>query len=194
MRTKTGNKGQDILNAAIRIFAIQGYHKAKIFQIAQEAGVSSGSVYVYYENKEDILLQIFDKLWKNLFNELCNIYKSSELSPLEKLEATIDLIMDLYTDTPDLALVLVNEQNYLMRTNKKFTSYYNKFFELSEDILKFGISKGSFNSYLEPGLLRLYIFGAIKLMVSSWAQSPEEFPISKIRRTIKLMLKHGIVK
>ncbi|MGE5499441.1 MAG: TetR/AcrR family transcriptional regulator, partial [Syntrophothermus sp.] len=114
MRTKEGNKEQDILESAIKIFAETGYHNAKIHKIAETAGVATGSVYVYYKNKEAILLTIFEKLWEKLFFELNTLVQKDEASPVEKLDGMIDLLFDVFIQNPSMALVFVNEQNHLL--------------------------------------------------------------------------------
>ena len=58
MRVKEGNKREDIIKAAIKVFAKNGFHNAKISKIAEVANVAAGSVYLYFKSKEDILYQI----------------------------------------------------------------------------------------------------------------------------------------
>jgi TetR/AcrR family fatty acid metabolism transcriptional regulator len=84
MRKREGNKEQAILQAAVKIFAQHGYHRAKISSIAEQAKVATGSVYLYYRDKESILLTIFDKLWTELTNELQIIVKRTDITPTEK--------------------------------------------------------------------------------------------------------------
>jgi len=81
MRVKEGNKERDIIVAAVKIFASMGYHNAKISKIAETAGVATGSVYVYFKNKEDVLLKIFSDLWNKMYDELDE--KIPSLIPLQ---------------------------------------------------------------------------------------------------------------
>ena len=83
MRLKEGHKEKDIIDAAIKVFAEFGYHNAKISTIAKKANVATGSVYVYYKNKEDILFNIFDKLWQELFEKLRIVSDNNSLEPEE---------------------------------------------------------------------------------------------------------------
>jgi len=106
MRVKEGNKEKDILEAAIKVFAEYGYHVAKISKIAEIANVATGSVYVYFKNKEDILLKIFANLWFELHKEFELLYKNSLLSQTEKLDGMIDLIFDVLTANRLLAIVV----------------------------------------------------------------------------------------
>jgi TetR/AcrR family fatty acid metabolism transcriptional regulator len=193
MRTKEGNKEKDILEAAVKVFASNGYHKAQISKIAEIAGVATGSVYVYFENKESILLKIFEQLWEKLFDELKIVSETQNLSPLERIDAMIDLVFDVFTENPSLAIVFVNEQNHLQRSNHDgFTSFYEKFLDLGEEVIKEGMKKGLFSPSIDLNVFRYYLLGGIRNLLQHWAQDPKDFPLNKIRQNIKLLTKHGI--
>lgn len=193
MRTKKGNKEKDILDAAVKIFAHNGYHNAKISKIAEEAGVATGSVYVYYENKKDILLKIFENLWEKLFHEARRSINNSNLTPSEKIDTLIDVVFDIFAMNPSLAIVFVNEQfNFLLSEEGKFQGFYDKFLDLGEIILKEGIKDGTFSKHLDRTIYRYYIFGAIRNLLHKWAQDPEKLPLHKIRQNVKYLAKYGI--
>lgn len=80
MRRKEGNKEQDIITAAIEVFAEDGYHEAKISKIAELANVATGSVYLYFESKEDLLVKIFSNLWIKLISLVNTINQRDDLS------------------------------------------------------------------------------------------------------------------
>ncbi|MDP4173596.1 MAG: TetR/AcrR family transcriptional regulator [Bacteroidota bacterium] len=194
MRTKEGNKEQDILEAAIKIFAESGYHNAKIHKIAELAGVATGSVYVYYENKEMILLTIFAKLWDKLFLELKEIAESKDIDAVEKFDMMIDLLFDTFIQDPALAIVFVNEQNYLLQKSpEKFTLYYEKFLDLGEAIVNEGISNGVFNTKIDVKMIRSFIFGGMRLLLHQWANNPDSVSLHHIRQNVKYFCKKGLL-
>jgi len=193
MRTKEGNKEKDILEAAVKVFAEQGYHRAKISKISETANVATGSVYVYFQNKESILLKIFDALWEQLYNEFKTLSESESFSPLEKIESMIDLVFDVFTENPSLAIVFVNEQHQLAKRNEEgFTNYYNKFLGVGEEVFKQGIKQKAFNESVDIKIFRFYLLGAMRNLLNQWAQDPKAFPLNKIRQNIKFLTKHGI--
>ncbi|MCK7516317.1 MAG: TetR/AcrR family transcriptional regulator [Ignavibacteriales bacterium] len=100
MRTKEGNKEKDILDAAIKIFAKEGFHQAKISQIAKEANVATGSVYLYFKNKDSVLIKIFEELWQKIYQETKVITKRTDIDPLEKFENMLDIVFDLFIANP----------------------------------------------------------------------------------------------
>ncbi|MFA6596230.1 MAG: TetR/AcrR family transcriptional regulator [Ignavibacteriaceae bacterium] len=195
MRTKEGTKELDILEAAIKVFAEQGYHRAKISKIAELAGVAAGSVYVYFQNKEDILLKIFDSLWRTLYVELKKLSENKTLSPQEQIDSMIDLVFDTFTENPALALVFVNEQHHLVQKNEEgFTNYYESFLGVGEEVFKKGIEQNVFSENIDIKIFRYYILGALRNLLRQWAQDPKIFPLNKIRQNIKFLTKHGIKK
>jgi len=193
MRLREGNKEKDILNAAIKIFAEEGFHNAKISRIAEEAGIATGSVYIYFKNKDDILITIFKELWEKLYTELKGISINQSLSPIEKVDAMLDLVFDVFNKNPSLALVFVNEQQNFSRFNQEqIIDYYEKFLDEGEKVVKEGIDKGVFNETFDLKIFRYYVFGAIRNLLHHWANDQKSFPLNKIRQNIKFLTMNGI--
>jgi TetR/AcrR family fatty acid metabolism transcriptional regulator len=192
MRIKEGNKEKDILEAAIKVFAEKGYHKAKISKIAEVADVATGSVYVYYENKEDILLKIFEQLWGKVYQD-AQIITNSHSSPMAKLESLIDMAFDVFMENTSLAIVYVNEQSNLIQYSpQKFTANYDKFLDLCEDVVKEGINKKVMAENIDVKIFRNYFLGAFRNLLYHWAHDPQRFSLDKIRQNVKSLTKHGI--
>ncbi len=194
MRLKEGNKEQDILNAAIEIFAEYGFYKSKIVDIADKSNVAIGSVYVYYKNKHDILLKIFDNIWHPLYNELKQIVDNKNLSHPEKFDYLIDLVFDSFIEEPKKAIVFVNEQNYLMKEHpNKFTNYYDLFIKEGEKIFSSGVRAGVYNK-INISIFRKFILGGLRELLREWANNPSTRSLNKIRQSVKFFCKHGIIK
>ena len=195
MRTKEGNKEKDILEAAVQVFAEYGFHKSKIAKIAEVANVAAGSVYSYFRNKEDILYKIYDQLWRKLFSQTELIVANEKLNPDEKLDGMLDLVFDVFAQNPSMAIVIVNEQyNFTLSSSEGFIEYYEKFLDLGEKIIREGQKEGLYSNNIDIPIMRYYIFGAVRYLVHNWARNPEAFPMSKIRATVKYLIKHGITK
>lgn len=193
MRVREGNKEKDILEAAVMVFAESGYHSSKISKIADRAGVATGSVYVYFKNKESILLRIFEELWGQLHIELQKLVDNPQLTPTEKIDAMIDLVFDLFIENPSLAIVFVNEQNHLLRgTQMTFLSHYEKFLDLGEEIIRQGTEAGLFSASIDLPIFRVFIFGAIRNLLHQWAHEPHKYQLNKIRQNVKYLTRHGI--
>jgi TetR/AcrR family fatty acid metabolism transcriptional regulator len=192
MRIKEGNKEKDILEAAIKVFAEKGYYKSKISRIADVAGVATGSVYVYYENKEDILLKIFEQLWGNIYQSALLI-KNNNTSPMEKLESLIDMAFDTFMENTSLAIVYINEQSNLIQYSPhKFTPNYDKFLDMCEDIVRDGIEKRVMSENIDVKIFRNYFLGAFRNLLHHWAHDPQNFSLDLIRKNVKFLTNHGI--
>lgn len=113
--------------------------------------------------------------------------------PVEKVDAIIDIIFDLFTSNPNMALVFVNEQNQLQHdSGKDFTNYYNKYLELIRVVVEEGMKKKYFTPDIDLTIFSHFVFGAVRNMLHSWARDPEAFPINKIRQDVKYIIKYGI--
>ena len=105
---KPAEKRRAILDAAITVFARQGFHSARVSDIAQEAGVAYGLVYHYFDSKDQILNELFSERWSLLLGAIRQA--DAELtSPRDKLEAAAGFIIDSYRHDPDLMKVIIVE-------------------------------------------------------------------------------------
>lgn len=195
MRKKEGNKELDIINAAIKVFAEKGFFDSKISDIAEQANVSVGSVYVYYESKEHILYKIFDDIWSSLYKQAKVIVSRKDLSIEKKHDAIIDIIFDAFTRNTSLAIVVAHEQQrLLLRNSKEFTPYLEKFAALGDKITKDGIKKKVFASDIDPQISRLFLHSAFRELINAWAVNPRKFTLNKIRNNFKKLSKYGLLK
>ena len=195
MRTREGNKEQAILDAAVKVFAESGYHAAKIHKIAELAGIATGSIYSYFPNKQQIILAIFDGVWKQLYLQISVIEQSSDISVIQKFDAIIDMVLDLFTEDKDRALVFVNEENHVMRDYPdEFTPYFERFMTTGEEIVRQGIKEGKFGDGIKIEILRTWMLGGIRSLLVAWALEPKKYPLSHVREDLKNFIKHGIQK
>ena len=195
MRTRSGNKEQDILNAAISVFAEYGFHSAKIAKIAETAGVASGSMYLYFRNKEHILIRIFKQLWQKLAANMQELIKRDDLDYVQKIEGLVDYIIDVFTRNPALAIVFVNEQEQLIRRgNEDVSEYYEQFLDMAEQVFTGGKQSGMINQEIDAWVFRNFAFGGIRHLLHQWAGNPGLHSLETIRRGIKILIKQGVLK
>ena len=194
MRNKEGNKEVDIQEAAIKVFAKFGYHNSGINQIAKEAGIASGSIYLYYKNKEEVLANIFSKVWEQLHNEITKISERKDLSSIDKIEYLIDVIFDIFSINPSLATVFVNEQIHLRKETSLFMKYYESFFRKGEEIIEEGIKSGTINENIDVKTFKFFLLGGMRYLLENWARDVKNFPLTTLRQNVKLIIKKGILK
>lgn len=194
MRTREGNKEEAILRAAIKVFAEHGYHDAKMSEIAAVAGVATGSAYLYFRNKESILLKIFENLWGNLHHQLEEAASRPDLNPIEKLETMIDLLLDVFASNPQLGIVVVNELGRLEHAGKgDFLPLYEQSFNLAEQVVSEGIKQGHYNPNLDTKVFRYFLLGGLRHLIQQWAHDSQSLSLNQIRQGVKSLIKRGIV-
>jgi TetR/AcrR family transcriptional regulator, fatty acid metabolism regulator protein len=194
MRRREGNKDKAILDAAILTFARYGYHKSKISSVAESAGVATGSVYLYYKNKESILLTIFDHLWIELTDHLRVIVKRTDIQAPEKLDLVIDKLFDLFITNPSLASVFVNEQHHLIKEKRgNVARHYEEFLNLAEEIIREGVRQKHFDPEVDIKMFRHFITGGIRSVLRLWAQNSHTLSLQRIRQNVKFFIKHGLM-
>ena len=108
MTTAATDKRRVILDAAVRVFARQGFHTCRVSDIADEAGVAYGLVYHYFSSKEEILDTLFLERWDVMLAAIAEADRS-ERSPREKLYAVAAFIIDSYRHDPELMKVIIVE-------------------------------------------------------------------------------------
>lgn len=189
MRLKDENKRKAILQASVQIFAKAGFHNAKIAGIAEKAGVAAGSIYSYFETKEDILLSLFDDIWESLYRKGQTIAENSALTASEKLTALIDCVFSLFLEDRKLALVFAHEQQGMMRRYpKRFTGRYNDFLEIGEKVLSHGKHEGFVAAPVQIAIFRSFIMGGIRALLQNWADDPKNYPLADIQKQIPLFV------
>ena len=108
MATAAVDKRRVILDAAVRVFARQGFHTCRVSDIADEAGVAYGLVYHYFSSKDEILDTLFLERWDVMLAAIAEA-DASERSPRDKLHAIAAFIIDSYRHDPDLMKVIIVE-------------------------------------------------------------------------------------
>lgn len=194
MRKREGNKEKAILDASIKIIAQHGYHRAKISSIVEQAGIATGSVYLYFKNKEAILLTIFDQLWVGLTDNLRSTVKQTDIDPSKKLDLVIDHFFDIFIKNPSLASVFVNEQHHLIKEKRgNVAKHYNDFLDLAEEIIREGVQRKIFNPDVDIKLFRQFITGGLRSVLSHWSQQSHSLPLQRVRQNVKFFIKHGLL-
>ncbi len=168
---KVADKHDKIVQAAIKVFARNGFFNSRIAEIAKEANVADGTIYLYFNNKYDILITIFEeemgKIIANVKQELSGIS-----NPCEKLMRFAHMHLSLMEERRDLAEVIqveLRQSSKFMKDyrNKKFVEYTN----IIAGILTVGQEAGVFREDIIPEIFKRAFFGALDEMSRFWVLS-----------------------
>ena len=194
MRRKDPEKEEAILKAAIEAFAEQGFHATKMSAIADKAGVAAGSLYLYFSNKESIIRHIIDETWKRMYSDYAKVTNRPDFSAVEKLDALIDTVFDLFMGDPKKAIIFVNEQHHLMQTGfSDFTHAEEKFIQLGQQVLVEGQEVNLFNPHVDIKIFKEFVFGGLRHLLNLWAHQPDLYAPNSMRQEVKLIIKKGIL-
>ena len=194
MRKKDPEKEEAILKAAIEAFAEQGFHATKMSTIADKAGVAAGSLYLYFSNKESIIRHIIDETWKRMYSDYAKVANRPDFSAVEKLDALIDTVFDLFMGDPKKAIIFVNEQHHLMQTGfSDFTHAEEKFIQLGQQVLVEGQEVNLFNPHVDIKIFKEFVFGGLRHLLNLWAHQPDLYAPNSMRQEVKLIIKKGIL-
>jgi len=166
------DKYERIIDAAVKVFAKKGFHKARISDIAGQAGVADGTIYLYFKNKDDILIHIFEYKLQQII-ELFEAEIEQEASPVFKLARFILLHFSMLGEDPNLAAVLTVELRQSHKFMKEYTPRkFGEFLKIITGIVIEGKDKGLFKDDVSPGVVKRALFGAIDEMGTFWMLAP----------------------
>jgi TetR/AcrR family fatty acid metabolism transcriptional regulator len=168
---RTGNinsKYHRILDAAIKVFAEQGFHQATISQVAREAGVADGTIYLYFKNKADILSNFFSHRSRQVFENFRQVVSEAEGAEA-KLRSLIKLHLSEFQKDRNMAVVFQREA-LLARYIKDvyITEVTRMYMDILSEIIQLGQAEGTIRKDLPAGLARRFILGAINEVINTW--------------------------
>ena len=167
-----GPKGPDkrrlILDAAVRVFARQGFHACRVSDIADEAGVAYGLVYHYFASKDEVLDTLFIERWEVML-QLIRDVDSEPLPVREKLGAIASFIIDSYRHDPDLMKVIIVE---VTRAANSFGDTHigtiREAYELIGAIVEKAQADGYFKPEIEARFAAMAFYGVIEQLLTGW--------------------------
>jgi len=177
-------KRRTILDAAVRVFARQGFHACRVSDIADEAGVAYGLVYHYFGSKDEVLDTLFLERWNVMLDLIRQV--DAERKPVrDKLEAIAAFIVDSYQHDPELMKVIIVE---VTRAANSFGNTHIKTigeaYELIGGMIAEAQREGVFKSEIDSRFAAMAFYGAIEQLLTGWIfgllpQGPEDFERAK---------------
>jgi TetR/AcrR family fatty acid metabolism transcriptional regulator len=168
------DKRRRIIDAAVEVFADKGFFSAKVSEIAEAAGVADGTIYLYFESKDDLLISLFREKMAEILHRLGTIVGEHD-DPEAKLRRYILEHLNLVAEQPKLMQVLTVElrQSSLFMKEHSHRSFA-RYLALLAGIIDDGQKRGAFKRHLRPNVMVRAIFGAIDEISLSWVLSGTE--------------------
>jgi AcrR family transcriptional regulator len=162
------DKRRLILDAAVRVFARQGFHTCRVSDIADEAGVAYGLVYHYFQSKDEVLDTLFLERWGVMLDAIREI-DARDVSAREKLHAIASFIVDSYRHDPDLMKVIIVE---VTRAANSFGATHlgqiTDAYAQIGGIVEQAQQRGEFRTAVTPEFAAMAFYGAIEQVLTGW--------------------------
>jgi TetR/AcrR family transcriptional regulator, fatty acid metabolism regulator protein len=162
------DKRRLILDAAVRVFARQGFHTCRVSDIADEAQVAYGLVYHYFTSKEQILDTLFLERWDLMLAAIAEA-DAAERSPREKLRAIAAFIVESYRRDPELMKVIIVEVTRAANTfGRTHLAKIRDAYGLIAAIVARAQAEGSFRTEVTPEFAALAFYGCVEQVLTGW--------------------------
>ena len=191
-RIEKNHKYHQILEAAVKVFARQGFHQSTVAQIAKEARVADGTIYLYFKNKDDILVQFFSFRTKQVFESFREEVDRAQNS-LDKLRNLIHRHLAEFQRDRDGAIVYQVETHQNSRLAeaqiKEMSQMYR---DIISEIVEQGQQEGTIRKDLYVGLVKRFIIGAVDEVINTWIHSDGEYDLVSMASPLVDLFVRGI--
>jgi TetR/AcrR family fatty acid metabolism transcriptional regulator len=191
---KDPDKPQQIVEAAIRVFARNGYYNSRVSDIAREAGIASGTIYLYFKTKEEILVTLFrDRMAAFVAHLRQEI--AGEPDPVAKIRRLVGVHFAVLEQSPALAEVVQVE----LRQGHKFfrgasAHEVSAYFELIASVLEEGVAAGQFHADLPVKIATKMLFGAMDQMATSWVLGKRGYRLVDAADAVATIFLKGVTR
>jgi len=188
------DKPQQIIDAAIRVFARNGYYNSRVSDIAREAGIASGTIYLYFKTKDEILVTLFrDKMAAFVAHLRAQI--ASERDPVARIRRLVRLHFEVLEDHPELAEVVQVE----LRQGQKFfrgasAHEISAYFELIGSVLAEGVASGQMRRDLPVKIATKMLFGAMDQLATSWVLGKRAYRLVDAADEVATIFLKGVTR
>ncbi|WP_039074693.1 MULTISPECIES: fatty acid metabolism transcriptional regulator FadR [Bacillus] len=185
-------KYMQIIDAAVEVIAENGYHQSQVSKIAKQAGVADGTIYLYFKNKEDILISLFKEKMGQFIERMEEGIKEKRTAK-EKLALVISKHFTLLADDHNLAIVTqleLRQSNLELR--QKINEILKGYLNILDGILTEGIQSGELKKGLDVRLARQMIFGTIDETVTTWVMNDQKYDLAALSDSVLELLVSGI--
>ncbi len=160
------DKRSRILEAAVRVFARQGFDGTRMADVAREAGVAYGLVYHYFGSKDAVLQAVFREAWGRLLAAVA-VAEETGTSAADQLTLVVRIVLRVWRDEPDLVRLLVREVTRNPHISEELDEIGRAFASL-ERMVRRGQEAGALRRDVDPRLAAWMLYGALEEVLTAW--------------------------
>ena len=194
VRTAVTDKREAILRAAIKVFASKGYFNSKVADIASEAGIADGTVYLYFKSKDEILHSIFDRAMAEFISE-----GKKEIAEIKDADKRLRRIAELHLERlgadRDLAIVFQVELRGSTKFMEEFSAAgFAEYLSIIHRTIEDGQRSGIFRKDINPIVCSKILFGALDEMVTNWILSKKDYALAPLADEVLKVFFGGVLR
>ncbi len=191
---KAADKHSKIIHAATKVFAKKGFFNARISDIAKEAKVADGTIYLYFNNKFDILISVFEEEIGGLIEQVTKLL-AMEPDPRKKLEIFATKHLTMMKKNKNLAEVIQIELRQSAKLIKEYrNNKFSEYIDIISTIIKQGQAEHIYRADIKPGIAKRAFFGALDEISRVWSISLEtEYSVDETIDQIMIIFLSGML-
>lgn len=178
-RKERSDKYYSMLNAGGVVFARLGFYKATISQIAAEAGVADGTIYLYFKNKDDILYQFMNYKSGRFFETMRQAVDGTDPADI-KLRKLIRCHLKEFQNDRDMAVIFQSEVRYRRDVAPHIKDISKIYFDLLTEIIEQGQNDGILRQNLFMGLVKRFVLGAVEGVINTWVAAEGKYDLASM--------------
>ncbi|MDQ6786052.1 MAG: TetR family transcriptional regulator [Acidobacteriota bacterium] len=192
-RALVSDKREAILRAAVKVFARRGYFNSKVADVASEAGIADGTVYLYFKSKDEILHSIFDRAMEEFIAE-----GKREIAEIKEADRRLRRIAELHLEKlgadRDLAIVFQVELRGSTKFMEEFSAAgFAEYLSIIHQTIEDGQRDGVFRKDLNATVCSKILFGALDEMVTNWILSKKPYPLAPVADEVLKVFFGGVL-
>ena len=194
VRAVVVDKREAILRAATKVFAGKGYFNSKVADIAKEAGIADGTVYLYFKSKDEILHSVFDRAMAEFIEEGKRELAQFD-APEDKLRRIAELHLEKLGADREMAVVFQVELRGSTKFMEEFSAAgFAEYLDIIRQIIEDGQAKGVFRKDLKPIICAKILYGALDEMVTNWILSRKSYSLKPMADEVLKIFFGGVLQ
>lgn len=187
-------KYRQIIEAAVEIIAQNGFHASQVSKIAKKANVADGTIYLYFKNKEDILISVFREKMGTFITKTLEAIKE-DVTAREKLLTLIRMHYKQLAEEPYLAIVTQLElRQSKPELRQEINQVFKSYLDIIDDIVEQGIKEATIRDDINRQVVRQMVFGTLDETVTTWVMKSQRYPLEAQSEEVHELLMGGFFK
>lgn len=185
---KKSEKRANIVNAAINLLTEKGFKETKMSQIAKLAGVADGTIYIYFKNKDDLMMKALNEILVQNLEEI-KLIVAEEVGVRLKIVRFFELNAEVFTKNPQFARFIVEDLRQIKNYYSSYPLYsiFDAYREYVKELHIEGVKEGELRE-VSPDIFSLTVIGAMDFMLSQWILKGQSFSLSEaVLQTVDLV-------